>query len=108
MEIQTNEENYSYKTGLKESHPIHFHGHQFHVVKVGYPYYDPITGFNFAPSSDIRCHNDDCSNATWMDPSWHHGIPDLNLKNPPVKDTVNIPMGGYVVIRFSANNPGNN
>ena len=108
MEIQTNEENYSYKTGLKESHPIHVHGHQFHVVKVGYPYYGSITGNTFAPNPDIRCHNDDFSNATWTDPNWHHVIADLNLRNPPVKDTVNIPMSGYVVIRFSANNPGNN
>lgn len=30
----------------------------------------------------------------------------LNLVNPPLKDTVVIPKGGYVVIRIRANNPG--
>ena len=29
-----------------------------------------------------------------------------NLKNPPVKDTVGVPDGGFTVIRFLADNPG--
>ncbi|KAH8334541.1 hypothetical protein KR059_011251, partial [Drosophila kikkawai] len=29
-----------------------------------------------------------------------------NLVNPPVKDTVTIPDGGYTIIRFEASNPG--
>lgn len=29
-----------------------------------------------------------------------------NLINPPLKDTVTIPAGGYTVIRFYAENPG--
>lgn len=27
-------------------------------------------------------------------------------KNPPGKDTAKIPMGGYVIVRFKADNPG--
>ncbi|XP_061185783.1 uncharacterized protein LOC133193882 [Saccostrea echinata] len=92
--------------GIKAPHPIHFHGHQFHVVKIGYPEYDPITGNATAPNQDIRCLNDDCTEATWANPSWHYGVPGLNLKNPPLKDTVNIPWGGYVVVRITADNPG--
>lgn len=29
-----------------------------------------------------------------------------NLINPPVKDTVTVPDGGYTVLRFQASNPG--
>ncbi len=29
-----------------------------------------------------------------------------NLDHPPLKDTVQIPSGGYTIIRFFANNPG--
>ena len=28
-----------------------------------------------------------------------------NLKNPPVKDTVGVPDGGFTIIRFLADNP---
>ena len=29
-----------------------------------------------------------------------------NLVNPPIKDTVTIPSGGYTIFRFYAENPG--
>lgn len=29
-----------------------------------------------------------------------------NLDNPPVKDTVTVPGGGYTIVRFVADNPG--
>lgn len=29
-----------------------------------------------------------------------------NLKNPPLKDTVTVPDGGYTILRFHATNPG--
>jgi L-ascorbate oxidase len=29
-----------------------------------------------------------------------------NFDNPPVKDTVTVPVGGYTIIRFVADNPG--
>ena len=34
------------------------------------------------------------------------GLIQRNLINPPYKDTVTIPDGGYTVVRFTANNPG--
>lgn len=34
------------------------------------------------------------------------GLITRNLKNPPLKDTVTVPDGGYTVVRFIANNPG--
>jgi hypothetical protein len=76
------------------------------VVKIGYPIYDTITGKATTPNRDIRCLNDGCTEATWADPSWKYGVPGLNLKNPPLKDTVSVPVGGYVVIRLTADNPG--
>ncbi len=57
---------------------------------------------------DVHCPTDRCHNATWADQSWLGGnVPGMNLLNPPVKDTVTVPAGAYVVIRFPADNPGN-
>ena len=93
---------------IKVVHPVHLHGHHFHVLKIGYPPTDPQTGNSTGPNPDIRCLNEQCSRATWSDPSWINGnIPDLNLIDPPIKDTVNVPANGYVIIRFKADNPGN-
>ncbi|XP_052683930.1 uncharacterized protein LOC128164215 isoform X2 [Crassostrea angulata] len=89
-----------------QAHPVHFHGHQFHVLKIGFPEYDSVTGNATAPNSDIRCLNDDCTEATWANPRWSYKDLGLNLWNPPVKDTVNVPWGGYVVVRIVADNPG--
>lgn len=83
------------------------HGHQFHVLKIGYPPFDSITGNSTGFNPDIRCLNEDCSRGTWADPTWINGpIPGVNLVDPPLKDVVNIPANGYVIIRFMADNPG--
>lgn len=34
-----------------------------------------------------------------------HKIP-RNLTNPPIKDTVTVPDGGYTILRLHASNPG--
>ncbi|KAL8621799.1 hypothetical protein ACOMHN_016286 [Nucella lapillus] len=94
-------------------HPIHMHGHSFYVLKVGYPKYDNLTG-NFASlNEDIDCRGDPkrnlnfCNNATWKNSSWSgNGVPGLELNYPVRKDTINVPTGGYVVIRILADNPG--
>jgi FtsP/CotA-like multicopper oxidase with cupredoxin domain len=89
------------------SHPIHMHGHHFHVVKVAYPSYNRTTGFIDVDNPDIRCDSPACNSPTWADPTWRgDNIPGLNLRNPPLKDTVLVPSGGYVVIRITADNPG--
>ena len=33
-------------------------------------------------------------------------MPGLNEENPPEKDTVIVPRGGYVVVRYFASNAG--
>lgn len=98
---------FSFGENLKIVHSIHLHGHRFHVLKIAYPPFDPLTGNSTAFNSDIRCLNNECTRATWADPSWINGpIPGVNLINPPLKDTVIVPANGYVIIRFTADNPG--
>ncbi|KAG2261841.1 hypothetical protein Bca52824_068920 [Brassica carinata] len=66
-------------TGIitEESHPMHLHGFNFYVLAYGFGNYDPAR---------------DTSR--------------LNLVNPQMRNTVGVPPGGWVVIRFIANNPG--
>ncbi|KAL0370735.1 UNVERIFIED_CONTAM: Laccase-3 [Sesamum angustifolium] len=60
-----------------EDHPIHLHGYHFYVVGQGFG--------NFNPSVDTA---------------------QFNLIDPPVRNTINVPVGGWTVIRFVADNPG--
>ncbi|KAL5226292.1 hypothetical protein ABZP36_014557 [Zizania latifolia] len=60
-----------------ESHPLHLHGFNFFVVGQGFGNYDPVN-----------------------DPS------KFNLVDPVERNTVGVPAGGWVAIRFLADNPG--
>ncbi|XP_052174510.1 laccase-7-like [Diospyros lotus] len=60
-----------------ENHPIHLHGFNFHVIAQGFGNYDPV-----------------------KDPK------KFNLDNPQARNTIGVPVGGWAVIRFLANNPG--
>ncbi|KAI4354615.1 hypothetical protein L6164_003464 [Bauhinia variegata] len=60
-----------------ENHPIHIHGFNFHVLAQGFGNYDPIN-----------------------DPK------KFNLVDPQIRNTIAVPVGGWAVIRFRANNPG--
>ena len=93
------------------AHPIHLHGHTFHVVHVGYPEYDQTTGFITEHSSDIdcddkNCQNEGCNQERCTRPSWKEhkafSIDPFTIR----KDTVMLPAGGYVVINFLSDNPG--
>ena len=94
-----------------DTHPIHLHGHAFHVVYVGYPEYDSDTGFISAFSTDIQCADqncteDGCNPFGCTQPSWRTR-PAFAINETTVrKDTVIIPAGGYVVINFLSDNPG--
>ena len=93
------------------SHPIHIHGHSFHLLKMGYPVYDNFTGHLVTDNPDIDCGGDPiinfCNEASWARPEWKNGnIPGLNLINPPRKDSIIVPTGGYVVLRIRSDNPG--
>nr|CAD1834262.1 unnamed protein product [Ananas comosus var. bracteatus] len=62
---------------LVESHPFHLHGYNFFVVGTGFGNFDPA-----------------------KDPA------EYNLVDPPERNTVGVPAGGWTAIRFRANNPG--
>ncbi|GLT26723.1 hypothetical protein SLA2020_017690 [Shorea laevis] len=58
-------------------HPIHLHGFSFYVVGMGLGNFDKD-----------------------KDPSTY------NLVDPPLQNTVHVPINGWVIIRFRADNPG--
>ncbi|XVF05816.1 hypothetical protein REPUB_Repub05bG0205600 [Reevesia pubescens] len=60
-----------------ENHPMHLHGYQFYVVGSGFGNFNPRT-----------------------DPA------KFNLVDPPERNTIGTPPGGWVAIRFVADNPG--
>lgn len=60
-----------------ENHPIHLHGFNFHVLAQGFGNYNSV--------------NDSKK---------------FNLVNPQERNTISVPVGGWAVIRFRANNPG--
>ncbi|KAL6545116.1 high-affinity glucose transporter [Orobanche hederae] len=60
-----------------ENHPIHLHGYDFYVIAEGFG--------NFNPSRDTA---------------------KFNLVDPPLRNTASVPVGGWTVIRFVADNPG--
>ncbi|XP_052105492.1 uncharacterized protein LOC127738326 [Mytilus californianus] len=94
-------------TGFGRAHPVHMHGHRFHVMKIGFPEYDNKTGNLTRMNPHIKCNTLECNRAEWADESWNFGnVPGMNVDNPPIKDTIIVPWGGYVVIRIVADNPG--
>lgn len=98
---------FSETKGFGRPHPIHIHGHRFHVMKIGFPTYDPITGNMTEMNQDIVCESQHCDRARWADPSWSNGnVPGMNTKNPAIKDTLVLPWGAYAVVRILADNPG--
>ncbi|KAL5161898.1 Laccase-7 [Glycine soja] len=60
-----------------QNHPIHIHGFSFHVLAQGFG--------NFNSTVDST---------------------KFNLVNPQLRNTIAVPVGGWAVIRFQANNPG--
>lgn len=60
-----------------ENHPIHLHGYDFYIVAEGFG--------NFNPQTDTA---------------------KFNLVDPPLRNTAGVPVGGWSVIRFVADNPG--
>ncbi|KAK8592163.1 hypothetical protein V6N13_062749 [Hibiscus sabdariffa] len=60
-----------------ENHPIHLHGYDFYIIAEGFG--------NFNPKTDTS---------------------KFNLVDPPMRNTVGVPVNGWAVIRFVADNPG--
>ncbi|XP_021372420.1 L-ascorbate oxidase-like [Mizuhopecten yessoensis] len=89
-------------------HPIHTHGHDFHVLKVAYSHFNLSSGESLGINEDIECESEVwCDYPKWKNDTWGgDNIPGLNLVDPPIKDTVLLPRHGYTVIRMKADNPG--
>lgn len=68
------------------NHPFHLHGHAFRVVAM------ERVGNNTTVDEILALET--------------QGSIKRNLINPPVKDTVTVPDGGYTIVRFIADNPG--
>ncbi|KAK8671960.1 hypothetical protein V6N13_038540 [Hibiscus sabdariffa] len=60
-----------------ENHPIHLHGYDFYIIAEGFG--------NFNPKTDTS---------------------KFNLVDPPLRNTAAVPVNGWAVIRFVADNPG--
>jgi laccase len=60
-----------------ENHPIHLHGYDFYIIAEGFG--------NFNPKTDTA---------------------KFNLVDPPLRNTAAVPVNGWSVIRFVADNPG--
>ncbi|XP_022888574.1 laccase-7-like [Olea europaea var. sylvestris] len=60
-----------------ENHPIHLHGFNFYVLAQGFG--------NFNRTRDSK---------------------NFNFVNPQERNTIGVPVGGWAVVRFRANNPG--
>lgn len=84
---------------IPAAHPIHLHGHDFALL---------------AQSNDPW--EDDCSQPLHPHRGAKHDLtPDklkcnnrefINCDNPPRRDSVLLPAGGYIIIAFKADNPG--
>ena len=91
------------------AHPIHLHGHHYRVMNIGYPTYNEDRTFNRS-TGDITCQNTKGGGLCNVGVSWTSGSPPPSACEMsgtcPLKDTVIIPFGGYVRIRFPRNNWG--
>ena len=95
-------------------HPVHLHGHSFQVLYQGFPPVYPDTHAvckwpagdahpTCLSTADVTCAlGTGCAEAKWTNGQ----VPPLNLVQPPRKDTVVVPPGGYVVVRVVLDNPG--
>ncbi|XP_070545387.1 uncharacterized protein [Ptychodera flava] len=102
-------------------HPIHIHGHSVFLTKMGFPEKDADGDYLQAnqdlccpcPDDDTQCCSLDdlmvpCNQPRWKNDTWNVNpdfIP-MNLYNPPRKDTILLPAGGYAIVRLEADNPG--
>ena len=86
----------------KAAHPIHIHGHSFQVVGIYYGEYN-ASGVLIRNNQNVTCNGDPlCTNPQWT------GNPVDGTVTPKTvrKDTIVVPPGGYVVLRFISDNWG--
>ena len=92
------------------AHPVHLHGHYFHVVDIQFGKYNE-SGRLIEGNTNITCGDDQtelCNVPSWAneETDYSYGKSGKIRQFSPQKDTVLIPAGGYAVVYFKANNPG--
>lgn len=70
----------------ESNHPFHLHGYSFRVVAMDKLNQSTTLDEVLALNKTNQIHR--------------------NLKNPPLKDTITVPDGGFTIIRFYTANPG--
>lgn len=86
-------------------HTAHFHGHNFAVLAEKFPTYDPITGSIVHPNTDITCGSDVlCAHPRWSNSFRSYKF--NKIQKPVIKDSIVVPVRGYVVLQFRTYNPG--
>jgi FtsP/CotA-like multicopper oxidase with cupredoxin domain len=84
---------------------MHLHGYEFAVigiekVVVELWFYDIFIKYLY-----FQKLNSSITTKTVIEMD-QNGLLKRNLLKAPLKDTVTVPVGGYTIIRFRANNPG--
>ena len=90
------------------AHPVHLHGHYFHVVDIQFGEYNDNKTLK-STNKDINCGGtNNCANPNWKNTTvdYAYGRKGKINRKAPLKDTLLIPSGGYAVVYFKANNPG--
>lgn len=92
---------------INAAHPIHLHGHSFQVVGIYYGEYN-ASGTLIGKNTNITCSSrTGGSDPLCTNPGWTNTPVDGSVTRKTIrKDTVVVPRGGYVVIRFISNNWG--
>ena len=86
-------------------HSIHLHGHDFVVIKTGFPIADPKTGELIEKNKDLYCADKLCRDMHWRNYTNTASTFDASIGGP-IQDTVLVPFGGYTVVRIQTDNPG--
>ena len=89
------------------SHPIHLHGHQFHVVDIQYGSYNSSGLLSRANESIVCGGTNLCTNPSWREgKDYSIGKTGKISNTAPLKDTLFLPAGGHAVLYFKSDNPG--
>ena len=93
--------------GYYESHPVHLHGHYFHVADIQYGNYSEEGRMTDA-NDDIDCQSTSryCPSPIWRNRQDPYADTGKISRFAPLRDTIVVPAGGYAVVYFKSDNPG--
>ena len=93
------------ETADGKHHTIHLHGHDFVVMKTGFPIADSKTGELIEKNKDLYCADKLCRDMHWRNYTNTASTFEASIGGP-IQDTVLVPYGGYTVVRIQTDNPG--